>query len=125
MKLRDKQCEAELYVYMPESRLWFEYPVNNFLPGAYYREFTYRPDFMMQFVHSTKSHLFEKNKQMPEIYIYSACRLNFRRVAMLTDPRVNLAERDIWEWTYDWITQKPELTEEEIQQLPWNFEWVN
>eukprot|EP00339_Tiarina_fusa_P028787 CAMPEP_0117062320 /NCGR_PEP_ID=MMETSP0472-20121206/43410_1 /TAXON_ID=693140 ORGANISM="Tiarina fusus, Strain LIS" /NCGR_SAMPLE_ID=MMETSP0472 /ASSEMBLY_ACC=CAM_ASM_000603 /LENGTH=125 /DNA_ID=CAMNT_0004781391 /DNA_START=1425 /DNA_END=1802 /DNA_ORIENTATION=- len=43
----------------------------------------------------------------------------------MTNPRINLNEegRGIWDWPYDWMTDMPDLTEEQRAELPWNFEW--
>ena len=127
MKLRDKQCEATAYVYQPESREWFEYPIDATLTPRQYQKLTSRPEFMIQFAHFGAERIRKNSRgitQLPEMYFYAACRVNYRGVKMLTDPRVNLVEREVWDWPYDWVTTIPELTEEERELLPWNWEWV-
>ena len=129
MKLRDKQCDGELYTYIPETREWFEFPLNNVLTPRHYQKFTSRPEFIAQSVQLVQHHLEKANSNSnrtltPELYCYVACRVNYREAAMLTNPRYNLANIDVWSWPYEWIEEMPELTEEQAAEIPWNFEWV-
>jgi len=128
MKLRDKQCDGELYTYIPETREWFEFPLNNVLTPRHYQKFTSRPEFIAQSVQLVQHHLEKANSNSnrtltPELYCYVACRVNYREAAMLTNPRYNLANIDVWSWPYEWIEEMPELTEEQAAEIPWNFEW--
>jgi len=126
MKLRDKQCEATAFAYQPETQEWFEYPSDHALAPRQYQKLTSRPEFMIQFAHYAADRMLQHSPnltQKPELYFYAACRVNYRGVQMLTDPRVNLVDREVWDWPYDWVTTLPELTEEEASLLPWNWEW--
>ena len=124
MKLRDKQCDGELYTYIPSTKEWFEFPLNGMITARQYQKFTSRPEFIAQGVELATKELMAQANKTSEMYVYVACRVNYREAAMLTNPRINLNERDKWTWPYDWITDMPELTEAQEAELPWNWEWV-
>ena len=125
MKLRDKQCDGELYTYIPKNQEWFEFPLESILTPRQYQKFTSRPEFIAQSVKLANDRIYSKLNSTAEMYVYAACRVNYREAAMLTNPRINLAERDVWDWPYDWMTEMPDLTEAQRAELPWNFEWVS
>jgi len=125
MKLRDKQCDGELYTYIPATKEWFEYPLDNILTPRQYQKFTSRPEFIAQSVNLAANMIETRTNHTSEMYVYAACRVNYRQASMMTNPRINLNEegRGIWDWPYDWMTDMPDLTEEQRAELPWNFEW--
>jgi hypothetical protein len=47
MKLRDKQCDGELYTYIPKNQEWFEFPLESILTPRQYQKFTSRPEFIV------------------------------------------------------------------------------
>ena len=124
MKLRDKQCDGEVYGYRPSDQSWFEYPLNAVLTPRQYQKFTSRPEFIVQALREVNTQLINRDITDMELYSYVACRVNYREAAMLTNPRVNLANAEVWDWPYDWMTEMPNLTEKERAEIPWLWEWV-
>jgi vitamin K-dependent gamma-carboxylase len=121
MKLRDKQCDSEMYAFIPETKQWYEYPLLETMTPKQYQFMNSRPEFMVQYAHFVQSRV----NFTIELYMYTACRLNYRPVKYLTNPRVNLVKEEMWEWPYSWVTDMPELTPEQELQKPWNWNWVS
>ena len=58
------------------------------------------------------------------MYKQAACSLNFRSFHLLMNDTINYANELPWKYR-KWIIPLPEYTEEELNELPWNWDMNN
>ena len=139
MKLRDKHCHANFFLYHPGTGLAYEAPPPTHLLSPYqFTKHYQRPWVAVQYAHYLAA-LFSIDGIRPEVYAYVSfyyfvnfvlidffqctCQLNYRERQQHIDPTVNLAGIDKWTPTYEYVTELKPLGEEVYDQYPWNWEW--
>lgn len=124
MKLRDKNCDGELYTYEHATNKWYEFPLSSIMTPRQYAKFTSRPEFVVQATHFARDTVLASKNSTTEMYVYIVCQVNYRTPTLATNPYKDIANEPVWEWPYDWITDMPPLTPDQEAELPWNWEWV-
>jgi len=123
MKLRDKNCHADFFIYRPESKTIYEPPdASILLSPIQSRKFVHRPWTVIQYAQFLGKLFRNEGAPMPEVYAYCTCQLNYRPRQAYIDPTVNLVQVSYYNYPHI-VTELEPLTEEEKMLFPWKWEW--
>ena len=129
MKLRDKDCNADLFGYFPNRKGVFMIPSDKILSSHAFNRVPNRPLYLVQYAHFLSDLYAIENDDFevidkPEIYCYSDCSVNYRPMLPYTNRTVDLSSVGISD-QHDWILPLDPLNDEAKAQFPWNWDWFS